>query len=220
MTTRDCLPLAELEALAALPAGDARRAHLDACPRCRGLLASYALFMDAQPGEGARVTEADEVLAAAFARELAAPPRRAGGGAWPGLAVLFAPAVRPMWAAAAVALVVFAGWQLLRPPGAPQLRGAGEALARVETLPAVADADSIVLRWRAAKDATQYEVRFFRMDLGDLAALPTGTATTLALRRGALPAGLPAHERVLWQVLALKGHDIMARSKTQPVDLP
>jgi len=49
---------------------------------------------------------------------------------------------------------------------------------------------------------------------------PNGTVTTLTLRRGALPAGLPAHERVLWQVLALKGHDVMARSKTQPVDLP
>jgi hypothetical protein len=58
------------------------------------------------------------------------------------------------------------------------------------------------------------------MDLADLAALPTGTATTLALRRGALPTGLPAHERVLWQVVALKGHDVLARSRTQPLDLP
>jgi len=51
-------------------------------------------------------------------------------------------------------------------------------------------------------------------------ALPAGPATTLVLRHGALPAGLPAHQRVLWQVLALEGRDILARSKTQPVELP
>ena len=49
----------------------------------------------------------------------------------------------------------------------------------------MAAGDSLVLGWRPATKAQGYEVHFYRMDLSDLAALPTGAATTLVLHHGA-----------------------------------
>lgn len=210
------------------PAGDARREHVDQCPRCRTQLASYRAFMRGDEVPGARTAEADAQLADALAREIhgrtdAAPARRvveARRSPWAAFAALFAPVRRPVWALAVVAIAVSGAWWFFpHAPSEPVMRGAGSAQMIVTPAP-VRSGEALTLAWKPVEGADTYAVHFYGTDLSDLAELDAGPEQSLTLRRGELPTGLPAGTKVLWQVVAAHGHDVLASSRTQSIVLP
>lgn len=222
MNAPGCYSDADLGTLAALPAGDPRLAHLAVCPRCRSRLALYREFLEpsALPG-GARADEADARLAAVLEREILAAtrpaPARTRGENW--LARWLAPARRPVWALAAIAVVAAGVWAIARGPSRPLMRGP-ETGTGVEVRAPVESAGAVTLAWRPVRGADRYEVRFYATDLSDLARLPAPAGDRLELRRGTLPPPLSSGERVLWQVVALHGGDVLARSRTRSLRLP
>jgi hypothetical protein len=68
---RDCIPVAELEAVLALAENHPRRRHLETCPRCRALLLEYRDFLSTDDiPEGADPVAAERALGAALGREM------------------------------------------------------------------------------------------------------------------------------------------------------
>ncbi|MBM4130118.1 hypothetical protein FJ250_03690 [bacterium] len=195
----DCVPVAELAALAGLPESDARRRHVEACARCRAAWLEYRDFMD---GDGALRSAAgpiDHAARAALDRAIAtacAPPRRR---AFASLRL-----VTPVAAAAVLAVVLLASREEPGPSpnAAPVLRGDAEAgsllLHAARSLPDGA----VELRWNSLAGATAYRVRFQGTDGARLGESSSRTDTTFVLRPEALPAWLPASGTVAWRVVA------------------
>ncbi len=227
--------VAEVAELAHLPEDDPRRIAAMRSPRTRALLALYQDFLTQPPAGplgGADVADADARLAAALDRELgvtvdaAAPaeparaprpaPRR---GLFDGL---FAPALRPAFALAAVVLVAGAVWMGVQSrresPAEPVMRGEADGPFRAE-IRTQGDGRA-TLQWTTVAGAERYELRFYAQDLSELARVAQGAATRADLVAGQLPAGLPAGQVVLWQAVALKGGDVLAESPTSTVRLP
>ncbi len=150
-----CLTIEDLGELAELPVGDSRRAHLDGCPRCQGLVASYAAFFTPEdiPPE-ADVADAGARLSAALEREIGA--ETGGNIVRPASFTQRFLGMRPLAAAAAV-LVVALGLSLMRdgpgaPPLEPVLRGAGDEVVAFQGEAVALAGDGYRLRWPAAAD--------------------------------------------------------------------
>ncbi len=248
MTTSTCVRVEELGDLLELPADDPRRRHVEGCPRCRTLLASYARFLTpGTPPAGARLEQAEvrltQVLRGALHGSSAAPagppaspdraPARAQGrpGFWEQLRELAnAPALRPAWAAVAILVVASVAFSLLdiRGPGRrePVLRGGAppartQAVAKPGLLPvAPASGGALRLGWTRVPGAEDYEVRLYSADLAQLAALGPTADTTLVLRPQALPARPRPGETVLWRVYARRGGDEIAYSPVGMLRVP
>ncbi len=197
----DCIPAAELAALAGLPDADPRRRHVEACARCRAAWLEYRDFMDGDaagaPGmpASASVSAARVDLDRAIATACAPPRRRALRG----LRV-----VAPL-AAAAVAAIVFLAPRDQPGPTRPApgvLRGdaapAAPALHAARTLPD----GTMELRWGALAAAGSYHLRFLGTDGAVLGETSPQADTTFTVRPDALPAGLPASGFVAWRVVA------------------
>lgn len=225
MTRRpDCPPMEQMEAWLALDASDERRAHLDACPRCRANVAAYRAFMQGAETPLARADEADAALALAIERELA-PARvtpadtRARRPWFAGLLeALAAPALRPAWSVAAVLVVAGGVWIATQKPAERMVRGTDSA--RIETLAPSLSGSGVELAWQRVSGADRYDVAFFALDLSDLAHADGLAEPRLMLHRDALPAGLVPSQKVLWQVIAYAGERELSRSVTQAVTLP
>jgi len=104
----------------------------------------------------------------------------------------------------------------------PVMRGR-EAVTGGELVlaPPVTRADgSVLLSWSPLSDAERYAVVFQSPDLVEIGRLTDITGTTLGLSARALPDGLAPGGSVLCRVVALRGADEIARSKTIAVTLP
>jgi hypothetical protein len=235
MESERCFGIEELEVVAKLPAHDARRRHLDECPRCRARLLTFLEFTEA-PADipSGLLRDAEATLDAALKRELAiggagrsedaaAPFRR-----W--LAALTAPRPtrRAAWAAAvavaAIAVVVAIRMRGPAPSEPFLLRGSEERVApgvlTTSLLQAVAVEGGVELSWPPVAGADSYEVRIYRSDLEELARLrPTPEARAL-LTRADLPASATPRTTALWKVVALRGGDVVQESAPAPVRLP
>lgn len=221
----ECPSVEALAALAELSEGDARVQALAACPRCRARMLAYREFLTPGPAAaGARLDAARAALDAALARELgdapavvapvrpvAAPQRRS----W--FEALFAPALRPAWGLALVAILAAGVWVAQQP--APRILR-GDDAPTVVTHDVEQRPGAAVLDWESVPGATRYEVRFYAQDLSDLATMDAGDARAFTLEAGALPQGLKSGEKVSWQVVALAGHDELARSRMESVVAP
>lgn len=199
-----CIPIADLSVVAALPVGEPRRDHLDACPRCRARLEAYRAFMVADEPAGADADAAERILAARLHQEIVGPPRRGVVRRFPtsnlttGLLALAAVLV--------LTLVVPRFLQVGDHPGAdPVLRG--DASSEVMTLRSTAPGEgSWDLSWDAVQGADDYRVILLDEDLAEISRQRTGGATTWSsAKEGA----------VLWRVEALRSGEPVAVSQTR-----
>ncbi|MFN8586644.1 MAG: hypothetical protein U0704_02495 [Candidatus Eisenbacteria bacterium] len=202
------------------------REHLESCARCRARVAQLRAFLEGEAAAGARPLEADARLAAALDREIfagaepAGVVRRAAEPARPSFwESLFAPALRPAWAFAVVAIVAGGVWLAVQPERA-EVRGDGPGPVAVETFEPVAGAHRVTLSWKPVPNATRYDVVFLADDLSELGSTLHASAPTLTLRGDALPAGLRSGSSVLWIVTARAGEAELSHSVAARVTLP
>ena len=247
MTEDRCMDAEALAAHRDWPEGDARRAHLESCGRCRALLASLERFeaepADLPPGQlaearerlararrdwpaagAAASAEADlgPATAPATTPRRAARPRAAG---WPG------PwgwtGWRPAMAAAALVVVAASAWWagrglLAERPGvvlrAGEAPGAPGARPALVTLAPSPGADGPLLRWHTLPGADAYEVVLLDGSLAEIARGPAGRDTTLALAELERFAGPAAGDAAYWQVIARRAGDALAESAPVPLE--
>jgi hypothetical protein len=143
---------------------------------------------------------------------------------WGGLFVAWfsTPAGRVTLGFAAFAIVMGATlWMTHRPSGEESMIRGDDRSAGAPVLTApVAHHGALELKWSAAPGADAYRLVLYAADLSELAKLEPTSATSVTLRAGALPAGLPSGSRVVAEVVALRGGDPISRSKLRPITLP
>ncbi len=217
MDRTDCIPIEQLAALDSLPADAPELRHVARCPRCRARRSALAEFTrpEVLPAE-AHAAEAGARLDA-FIDDLVAPqpaPARAsrrGPFAW------LAPAWRPVFALAVLAVVAGGVWMTTRSPGVSTLRGEPD-LTFTLSLPR-AIPEGWTLEWPARPGAESYDVLFLATDLREIARIPNVNGTHFVLRRDALPAGLTLAPEQFWQVIARKDGVEISRSAPAPLAL-
>jgi hypothetical protein len=212
----------EFETLAAwreLPGSDARRAHVESCPRCRARLAAMDEFV---------TPTADELPAGEWAAAREELGRRRAGDerlrSRGGAEVVRMPRHAPRWrlalalgAAAALVAISAVTWLGVRGRQAPALRESGPA-AWAPTVKL--QARTIRISWAAVPQAETYRLVFSDPTLEPIATLEAGPRLDLELRVDSLPAGLAPHRSLVVQAEALRGADVIATSRSAPLRLP
>jgi len=221
-----CLDPHDLAALAAVPRGDPRRAHVDRCPRCEAALHSYRDFVD--PGElppEANAEQASRKLEATLQREIlaedAAPQAvrgRATGhapGGW--MRRLRWPVLAPaLVGAAALVLVVLTGQNESLTGGGGGLRG-GQAASASETAEPISArvqalrGAELLLEWDLPAAADQSVIVFFAGDLSELDRQTVAAGQSLRLPVESERAAPLAPARY-WRVIAISDGEEIARS--------
>jgi hypothetical protein len=228
-----CPAIEVLADLAALPRGDPRRSHLDACPRCQARLATYEEFLRAEPaGTGPRVDAALTRLAASIdaavlggATILAAPDggeAAAGGGDAPDGAapargrLLRLPRGWRAVLAAAAALLLLVGLDTIVPQREPLLvlRAPSPVVPATLALepPRPLAGGGLELSWQPHPEADAYLVIILAPDLTERARLPVSGEPRLRIEVARLAELLEGRPVFAWKVLALGGGDVLARS--------
>jgi hypothetical protein len=226
-----CHAIRELPALGVLPAGDPRRAHLNACPRCRARLATYLEFVEAPPAvSGPQREEALARLGAALDREILGRARTTARSfpahrrrPWLDGRALLGERGLPAGALAAAALLAVIGLTVLRvqerPPGvvlrAQHGRGGTELPETVAGH--LEDDGSLLLRWRPVAGATAYRVELLDGELALLAAFEAGADTQRVIPADALRRAVHTAGSHAWTVTALVHGDVIARSRPAPL---
>ncbi|MEO5617287.1 MAG: hypothetical protein ABIS67_05920 [Candidatus Eisenbacteria bacterium] len=222
MTTRpvECVAEDSLGEILSLPDSDARRAHLESCPRCRALVVGYRQFLEpsreAAHGYGTQeethLTAFRERLSGAVPAEPARVDERSGdprvpGGPWWSRA--FAPPLRVAWALVAVAVVFGGLW--LGPRS--RLRGT-EPVLRGGTTVALAIGEAIALpdggirlSWQPHPEAEHYEVRFYSTALAEIGRRNAGREPRVTIGPADMPEVYRAGNVVVYRIAALTGAD-------------
>ncbi len=213
-----CLTPDELDAMAQWPASDRRLAHVRSCPRCRALSEAHRLFHAPTPEEleAPHVEAADAALSAHLERITRLPAPSPNVSADPWWRVLFAPALRPALAFAAITIVVGAAVfvpRLRTHSSAPVLRG-GSHVGLVLQAPAIRADGALTLRWQAVPEATHYCVVFYSTSLEELGRSADLTGTEVVLTRAQLPAAARTGD-LLIRMVAMQGGDELSRSQTE-----
>jgi hypothetical protein len=216
-----CLPIEELLALSERPAQDPRWGHVQACPRCRNLLAAYRAFVAAEGGESPGEREAVPRLQAFLERQIGGEAPAVETGSRPFLQRVFGfRALIPAAGAAAilVAIVLLVRDELPAPFGTPTLReepGSPAAASVVGFAPRILAGGGIELRWKRIPAAETYRVRILDVGMREVGTLPAGS-DTLVVVPPSLVAGLTGP--AFWQVEALVQGDRIGDSA--PAALP
>jgi len=79
---------------------------------------------------------------------------------------------------------------------------------------------SLALHWSAAPEAERYAVVFVSPDLTEIARVEDLAEPSLDLSGASLPPGLDPGSDVLYRVVAMRGGDEIARSRTVAITLP
>jgi hypothetical protein len=224
-----CWTCEELGSLADLAAEDPRLVHLESCPRCQALLASYRCFMD---GTAARTVpgsrEAGRRLAAVLEQEVAAcPPADPQGEAGPRTVLPNARSTvksarwRPGWlwrpalGLAACLAVAFSLWAIGHFPdhhdGPVLFRGETQPSGWMLHAPQTVDGGGLHLSWEAPLADCGFRVEIFDAALEPLETFDTAAGEIV----------IPAQDRSAWEtvshplhwrVLAVRGGDVIASS--------
>jgi hypothetical protein len=225
-----CFEIEDLEAVMAAEKRGDHPAHLDECPRCRALLASYQAFLkppDLPPG--ARVKEAADRLRlpvmAGFEEDhgRTSAARRVAPGR--GRIRLGVPWLRPVWGLAAIVLVVILVRQVTQESNrnlpSHVLRGdesAGPA-AVVLLPPQVTAEGEATLSWRAVPGAEAYTIVFYRSDMAVIGRRTVDRDTTASVPKR--EAGeLLSKGLLFWQVRAMKSGAETGHSAPRQLVLP
>lgn len=219
-----CLQMEELLEVARLEAGDPGRTHLDQCPRCQANLASYEAFMNTEglPDE-ADLSDARSKLGAALDREIfgAEAPGGETSAANPIRSLLdrlTAPALRPVWAVAAVVLLAIVIRNTHQPPGGTErtitLRGAETGTESLVTgEPRLLEDGGIGLSWQHVPAADRYEVAIYGVNLAEITRLDAGGETSLLLTPETLGELAAEQGTLFWRVFCLREGDPLASSR-------
>ncbi|MBN2170126.1 MAG: hypothetical protein JW819_02255 [Candidatus Krumholzibacteriota bacterium] len=221
-----CPAIETLVDLAALPPGDPRRSHLDACPRCQARLATYEEFLRAEPaGTGPRVDAALARLAASLdaailgdaAGTAAASGEEATGESEPSRGrLLHLPRAARAVLAAAAALLLLVGLDTIVPRREPPivLRAPSPVVPATLALepPRTLAGGGLELSWQPHPEADAYLVIILAPDLTERARLLVSGEPRLRIEAARLAELLESRPVFAWKVIALGGGDELARS--------
>lgn len=201
--------------IAGLPPDHPDRRHAESCPRCRSLLASYHLFMAAEPVAGDGSARAEKVLETRIRegaeRWIPAHAPRSATSRVPFWSVIRRPAFA-LTAAVAVVAATFL-WTSRGPDEPPVLREQTAPREGIVLNQAVVGAGGgIHLSWSALPGADQYQVRIYGPDLGEIYRSEATNTTSLVVDRSALPSTLTTALDLTWRVYALATGDIIMTS--------
>jgi len=221
-----CIEIHELEEILRLPRDDSRRRHLETCPRCRAVVASYKDFLDpadAPPDAHlqkvkvrlgrtldakilGRKTEVLESRRPSFMERIF--PRR-WSAYW-----------RPALVLAGLILIVFTAREFLpdrESRGDRQLyRGAETQESALVAQAVLLEAGEIRLSWTPMAEADEYRVRLFGADLLERAEWRAG-ADTVFLIPGAEILSHAESSPLFWTVSAFRNSDLLGESALGPV---
>jgi hypothetical protein len=207
-----CIDVDDIAAVLSLPPDDPVRIHVDACPRCRSLAASYRSFMEAEPVTGADLEKARSMLDARIRADAARwKPAQAPARAFRWRSLL-RPA--PLLAAAGVLLIAAAlFWTTSRPPETGSLRQSGATAQAFALHPAQLATDgSLELGWTPMAGADAYQVRLYGPDFSEIYRSANTTATSMTVNPDRFAAKLPPTLDLTWRVYALSRGDVIATS--------
>jgi len=224
----DCMDIERIPDVLDLPEDDSRRRHVEGCPRCSVILASYRAFMREEAVAGTDPENADARLTAFLASKIGAPGQAAATAKNESvskrLLSCFTQAVslRPVWVSALLVIVAAGLWwwqpwtqdrTVLRgstPAALPQPLGlkAPEKLSGGATR----------LEWTPMTGADSYQVCIYDRDLKMVSRLRPAHETTLVVDRSMLPADAPS--TLIWRVVALERGDEIGWSDPAPLELP
>jgi hypothetical protein len=134
--------------------------------------------------------------------------------------------IRRPWAIPLLVLLLLTVLALLDPRETPRpadgmpVSGAIEVLGGIEPDPRNPVQSIVRIQWSTFPGANRYEVRFFSMDMDEVARHSTGSenAMTLDLREVWHPVA-PARA-LMWRVVALRDNEALALSALQTLRLP
>lgn len=223
--TSECVSVERIAEVLELPADDALRVHVEGCPRCSSLLASYLSFIEAVPAADANPAEADarlmeflhDRIGAVAPASPSTDPAPDGNGflarvrAWVN--------TRPAWVAAALALLVAAVlWWQPWDVEQPELRSVSSLPLLKMDPPKILSDGAVRLGWEGEEDATQYRIILYDKELKEIVRLDSGQETTIDLIRDKLPSDIPSV--VICRVAALQDGDEIAETAPVLVELP
>ncbi len=231
MMTGPCFNPDDLGELLTLPPTDARLSHLDDCPACRTMLASYRKFLDdsANPSGCDRIDAGirldsfirEQILGGAPTVTEAEPQRRVFFASI--LRSLRSPIVRPVLAVGSLLAIALLSWDRFDPGQRNQppdlLRGEEDRTADSFTsMSAARHADgSFQLTWSVVEGAEVYQVLILSATLDELTRIGVQGETSLRL-----PAEqIPRSERpapLFWQVVALRDGQRLDQSRIAALD--
>ena len=223
--SRDCPDIEELGTLIDLDPHDPRMAHVQACARCRNLLASMRVFR--APGELPPETDigaAEAHLRRVLRQEVRGGERRTSRRShlmqgW--YRLILRPVTGLVLIAAVVAVVLLVRQQ---PPESGRFVLRNDRVSSRPQLmlrPPLVHADGdIVLRWARVDGATDYCVVVYDLGLVELARFPAETDTSRVVARSEWPAVPRGGNRLLWQVQAFRRGRVWIESQPAGVTLP
>ncbi len=226
MTDR-CINIDQIDEILNLAEDHPTRLHVNDCPRCSSLFVSFQSFVEARPGSGMDLADADRRLGNFLEDRIGEPvadvavlPEPDGGGGW---FARFIAAInpRPVLATAAVVVVLSAAialwWQPWVSEG-PVLRNASSVNEMEMNPPEILPDGSVQFSWPGLKGADQYFVVLNDLALDEIARLDAGLDTSYVLVSTALPEGAP--EVLICRILAFQVGDKIAQSPPVTIDFP
>jgi hypothetical protein len=223
--TNECVNIDRIAEVLDLSPDDPVRRHVERCPRCSSLLASYRAFIQAEAPAGADLARAEARLMDFLHERIGdvepAPP---SAEKTPGDEGFFARlkgafVLRPAWVAAALVVVAAAVlWWRPWVGEPPALRSTADSSQLEMQPPESLSGGAVRLSWQAAEGADQYRIVVYDQNLEVLARLDAGSATTYDLSRAVLPAGTP--HAVICRIAALQDGDEIAGSAPIRIELP
>lgn len=228
--TVSCIEAEALGEVLALPESDPRRAHVEGCPRCRALALSYRQFLAPAAETTASYGTAEDAQLTAFRERLiglapavTTPAAEARAAAKPRGGGPFAPAWRPIWALAAIAIAFgvyrFTPRSARVAPEAPALRG-GSAVSLAPREPVYGSGGGVTLAWPAVAGADRYQLRFFSTALAEIGRRDAGAGLEVTLGPADLPESYRNGDAVLFRVVALHGDDEVLTSALASLHRP
>ena len=209
--SQTCIDVEDIGAVLALPPDDPVRLHVEACPRCKSLVASYRSFVDGKSTEGADLERVRGMLDARIRADASRwkPAKEPARANW--WQALLRPA--PLIAAGLIVIAAAVFWSKSREPETSSLR---ESTPQVESFalePAKIAADgSLELNWSPMSGADQYQVRLYGPDFSEIFRSANTATTSLSINPDRFAAKLPPTLDLTWRVYALSQGDVIATS--------
>ncbi|MCP4548135.1 MAG: hypothetical protein GY835_16850 [bacterium] len=213
--SRECYPIDEFARIAELPPGDARREHLDDCPRCQARLATYEEFIHNEfECSGEQLNAAMNSLDESLTREIFPPSDKERAPVVP----FRSPVVRAVISVAAALLLLLAV-DSLRDDSKER-----EVVLRTDnpvsseegirlTTPTQTVSGEVELRWQPYPGADSYEVRILDAELIETACIAVTGGTRLVLAADTVKRSLTSTGILTWSVTALCEGDAISISR-------
>lgn len=227
--SNDCIDVERIPEALELPADDSKRRHVETCPRCSAILASYQAFMNEEKVAGSDPDDAESRLTAFLASKIGAPRDviEVDAGVKDATRQRLMPRIvegffrRPAMVAALL-VIIAAGVLWWRPwiPDQTVLRGPSQGdVSQPLTLsaPQKLSEGTVRLEWTPMAGADGYQVRLYDKSLNEIARLEPTSVTALIIDRSMLPVDAP--DEMIWRVVALDGGDDIGSSDPAPLEL-